>query len=75
MVDHSSRESVLLLTGFGLTNLEVIMTLDRGAQSLKLPVSIVVDYSGKFTSFVMDNKAHVNCMSLAFTRPGKPADN
>jgi putative transposase len=75
VVDNWSRESVLLETGFRLTSREVIMALDRAAQSRKLPASITVDHGTEFTSLVMDDWAHVNRVSLAFTRPGKPTDN
>jgi len=75
VVDNWSRESVLLETGFRLTSREVIMALDRAAQSRKLLTSITVDHGTEFTSLVMDDWAHVNRVSLAFTRPGKPTDN
>ncbi len=66
---------MLLETGFRLTSQDVILALDRAAQSHKLPASITVDHGTEFTSLVMDDWAHVNCVSLAFTRPGKPTDN
>ena len=75
VVDNWSRESVLLETGFRLTSREVILALDREAQSRKLPASITVDHGTEFTSLVMDDWAHVNRVSLEFTRPGKPTDN
>ena len=59
---------LLLETGFRLTSREVIMALDRAAQSRKLPASITVDHGTEFTSLVMDDWAHVNRVSLAFTR-------
>ena len=75
VVDNWSRESVLLETGFRLTSQDVILALDRAAQSRKLPTSITVDHGTEFTSLVMDDWAHVNRVSLAFIRPGKPTDN
>ena len=75
VVDNWSRQSVLLETGFRLTSREVILALDRAAQGRKLPASITVDHGTEFTSLVMDDWAHVNRVSLAFTRPGKPTDN
>jgi putative transposase len=75
VVDNWSRESVLPETGFRLTSQDVILALDRAAQSRKLPTSITVDHGTEFTSLVMDDWAHVNRVSLAFTRPGKPTDN
>ena len=75
VVDNWSRESVLLETDFRLTSRGVIMALDRAAQSRKLPTSITVDHGTEFTSLVMDDWAHVNRVSLAFTRPGKSTDN
>jgi len=51
------------------------LALDRAAQSRKLPASITVDHGTEFTSLVMDDWSHVNRVSLAFTRPGKPTDN
>ncbi len=75
VVDNWSRESVLLETSFRLTSQDVILALDRAAQGRKLPASITVDHGNEFTSPVMDDWAHVNRVSLAFTRPGKPTDN
>ena len=75
VVDHWSRESVLLETSFRLTSRDVILALDRAAQSCKLHDSIIVDHGTEFTTLVMDDWAHVNHVSLAFTRPGKPKDN
>ena len=75
VVDNWSRESVLLETGFRLTSQDVILALDRAVQGRKLPASITVDHGTEFTSLVMDDWAHVNRVSLAFTRPGKPTDN
>ena len=66
---------MLLEIGFRLTSREVILALDRAAQSRKLPASITVDHGTEFTSLAMDDWAHVNRVSLAFTRPGKPTDN
>ena len=60
VVDNWSRESVLLETGFRLTSQDVILALDRAAQSRKLPTSITVDHGTEFTSLVMDDWAHVN---------------
>ena len=74
-VDSWSRESVLLETTFRLTSQDVILALDRVAQSCKLLASITVDYGIEFTSLVMDDWAHVNRVSWAFTRPRKPTDN
>ena len=75
VVDNWSRESVLLETGFRLTSQDVILALDRAVQGRKLPASITVDHGTEFTSLVMDDWAHVNRVSLAFTGPGKPTDN
>jgi len=75
VVDRWSRESVLLETGFRLTSRDVILALDRAAQSRKLHNSIVVDHGTEFTTLVMDDWARVNHVSLVFTRPGKPKDN
>jgi putative transposase len=75
VIDNWSRENVLLVTGFRLTSCEVIMALDQAAQSRKLPASITVDHATEFISLVIDDCAHVNRMSLAFTRPGKATDN
>ena len=66
---------MLLETGFRLTSQDVILALDRAAQSRKLPASITVDHGTEFTSLVMGDWAHVNRISLAFTRTGKPTDN
>ena len=51
------------------------MALDRAAQGRKLPASITVDHGTEFTSLVMDDWAHVNRVSLAFTGLEKQTDN
>ena len=51
------------------------MALDRATESRKLPASVTVDHGTEFTSLVMDDWAHANYVSLAFTRPRKPTDN
>jgi putative transposase len=75
VIDNWSRESVLLEVGFRLTGQSVIDELNRLSKLRKLPASITVDHGTEFTSLVMDDWAHVNRVSLAFTRPGKPTDN
>jgi putative transposase len=75
VVDNWSCESMLLETGFRLASRVAIMTLDQAAQSRKLPTSPAVDHGAEFTSLVIGDWAHVNSMSLAFTRLGKPTDN
>ena len=75
VVDNWNRESVLSETGFRLISREVILALDRAAQCRNLPASITVDHGTEFTSLVMDDWAHANHASLAFTRPRKPTDN
>jgi len=75
VVDNWSRESVLLKTDFRLTGQSVIDALNRIGKTRKLPASITVDHSTEFTSLVMNAWAHLNRISLAFTRPGKPIDN
>ena len=66
---------MLLETCFRLTSREVILALDRAAQSRKLPASVTVDHGTEFTFLVMDDWAHANYVSLAFTRSRKPTDN
>jgi len=75
VVYNWSRESVLLETDFRLTGQIVIDALNRIGKTRKLPASITVDHGTEFTSLVMDAWAHLNRISLAFTRPGKPTDN
>lgn len=75
VIDNWSRESVLLEVGFRLTGQSVIDALNRISKLRKLPASITVDHGTEFTSLVMDDWAHVNHVSLAFTRPGEPTDN
>lgn len=70
-----TRESVLLETSFRLTSQDVILALDLAAQSRKLPASTAVNYGAEFTFLAMDDWAHLNRVSLVFTRPGKPADS
>jgi len=65
----------LLEVGFRLTAQRVIDALNLVSKSRKLPASITVDHGAEFTSLVMDDWAHVNRVTLGFTRPGKPTDN
>ena len=58
-----------------MTSQDMILASDRAAQSRKLPTFITADHGTKLTSLVMDDWAHLNRVSLAFTRPGKPTDN
>jgi len=41
---------VLIETSFGRTSQDVILALDRAAQSRKLPASITVDHGTEFTT-------------------------
>ena len=75
VVDNWSRENVLLETGFRFTSREVILALDRAAQSRKWAASITVGHGTEFTSLEMDDWAHANHVSLPFIRPWKPIDN
>ena len=75
VIDNWSRESDLLEVGFRLTAQSVIDALNLFGKLRKLPASITVDHGNEFTSLVMDDWAHVNRVTLAFTRPGKPTDN
>lgn len=45
---------MLLKAGFRLKSKDVILALDRAAQSRKLPASIAVDHGTEFTSLAMD---------------------
>ena len=66
---------MLIETGFRLTSQDVILALDRATQSRRLSASTTVDHGTEFTFLVMEDWANVNRVSLAFTRPGKSADN
>lgn len=75
VIDNWSRESILLEVGFRLTAQSVIDALNLVSKSRKLPASITVDHGAEFTSLVMDDWAHINRVTLTFTRLEKPTDN
>jgi putative transposase len=64
VVDNWSRESVLIKVGFRLMSQNVILALDRAAQSRKLPASITVGQSTEYTCLAMDHWAHINRVSF-----------
>lgn len=75
VIDNWSRESVLLEVGFRLTGQSVVDALDSVGKIRKLPATITVDHGTEFTSLALDEWAHVNRVTMSFTRPGKPTDN
>jgi putative transposase len=75
VVDHWSRESVVLECGFSLSGRDVAQALDRAIWRLGRPVSITGDHGSEFTSKALEAWAYARGVQLDFTRPGKPTDN
>ena len=75
LVDHFSRESLVLEVGKGFTGERVSRVLDRVIAKRGYPKLIRVDNGPEFTSKALDQWAYLNGVELDFTRPGKPTDN
>jgi putative transposase len=75
VVDHWSRESVILECGFSLGGRDVAQALERAIWRHGRPASITCDHGSEFTSKALEAWAYARGVQLDFTRPGKPTDN
>jgi putative transposase len=75
VVDHFTRECLLLEADTSLTGTRVARVLDRIARQRGYPDSIRVDNGSEFYSRAMDRWAHWHGVKLEFIRPGKPIEN
>lgn len=75
VVDHFSRESVAIETGYALRAADVTRTLARLKLTRGLPRVILVDNGAEFSGNDLDRWAHENGVQIHFIRPGKPTEN
>ena len=75
VIDHWSRESVLLECGFALGGRDVVDAWEHAIRRTGRPTSITCDHGREFTSKALEAWAYTRGVQLDFTRPGKPTDN
>ena len=75
VVDHFSRESLVVEAGRSFTGERVARILERVGIQRGLPKAIRVDNGPEFTSRALDQWAYLSGIELVFSRPGKPTDN
>jgi putative transposase len=75
IVDHWSRQSVLLEAAFSFSGRDVAQALERVIGIAGRPASITCDHGSEFTSRALEAWAYARGVQLDFTRPGKPTDN
>lgn len=75
VVDHWSRSSPVLETGFRMSGDIVGRVLDRVLGDRPGPRSITVDHGTEFQSRALEDWAYRRGVQLDFIRPGKPVEN
>jgi putative transposase len=75
VVDHWSRQSPVLETGFRMSGETVGQVLDRALNGTQGPRSITVDHGPEFQSRALEDWAYRRSVQLDFIRPGKPVEN
>ena len=75
VVDHFSREAVLVEADFSLTGKKVSRALERVSKQRPMPQVIRVDNGSEFAGRDMDAWAFWKKVKLDFIRPGKPIEN
>ncbi len=75
VLDHYTRECVLLLADQSLTGENVATGLDAVLRHRRAPYVITVDNGSEFTSRAMEAWAYQRGIALDFIRPGKPVEN
>jgi putative transposase len=75
VIDLYTRESLAIRVGARFTSEQVVRVLEEGAPLRGHPASIRVDNGPEFTGRMLDLWAHLNGVTLDFSRPGKPTDN
>ena len=75
IVDHFSRESLVILVDGSLGGHRVVEALAWLALQGRKPRTIAMDNGPEFTSRALDQWAYLNGVELDFSRPGKPTDN
>ena len=75
VVDHRSRQSLMLEVGLRMSSETVGQALDRGLTGVSSPRSITVDHGSEFQSRALEDWAYRRGVQLEFIRPGKPVEN
>ena len=75
VVDHFSREAVLIEAYFSLTGKKVARALEHLSKQRPMPQVIRVDNGSEFAGKDLDAWAYWKKIKLDFIRPGKPTEN
>jgi putative transposase len=75
VVDIFSRFSPALAPRFTFRGTDVVEILERVCNEVGFPATIRVDQGTEFVSRELDVWAYQRCVTLDFSRPGKPTDN
>jgi putative transposase len=75
IVDDFTRECLAIEVDRSLPGLRVTRVLERLAQTVGLPHTIVVDNGPEFAGRTLDAWAYAHGVALRFIRPGKPIEN
>lgn len=75
VMDHWSRQSPVLASGFRRSGETVGQALDRVLNGVSGPPSITVDHGTEFQSRALEEWAYRRGVQLDCIRPGKPVDN
>lgn len=74
-VDIFSKFSPAIDPRFSYRGEDVVATLERVCAQTGYPSTIRVDQGSEFVSRDLDLWAYTHCVTLDFSRPGKPTDN
>ncbi|WP_438269977.1 IS3 family transposase [Paludisphaera mucosa] len=75
VIDVFTRESLAVRVGVRFTSGQVAEVLAEVAAGRGTPRELRVDNGPEFTGRMLDLWAHLNGVTLDFSRPGKPTDN
>jgi putative transposase len=75
IVDDFTRECLAIEVDRSLPGLRVVRVLDRLADTIGLPDTLVMDNGPEFSGRVLDTWAYARSVQLRFIRPGKPIEN
>jgi len=75
IVDDFTRECVAIEADRSLPGLRVVRVLDRLAETIGLPDTLVMDNGPEFSGRALDTWAYTRAVQLRFIRPGKPIEN
>jgi putative transposase len=75
IVDDFTRECVAIEVDRSLPGARVVRVLDRLAETIGLPDTLVMDNGPEFSGRTLDTWAYARGVQLRFIRPGKPTEN